>query len=314
MTLDTRAAAKPHAAALGPTAGFVGPLVIALMMAAPTNAQVAARDLAPTRVARATEPKTTLPAAAAPALAAPAAAAARHTAPAPAMALGEGIRVLALPAGETTLSSPTVGRLIHLEATIGQGFAAGAVLARFECDEPQARLAMAEADLSSAVEQHEAKVRLQGLDQASDVEVALAASAVAKGRGQIAMTRAQIAQCAVRAPWAGRIAKVHVRNHMAVAPSTPMLDLVRTGQLKLKLNVPSKWLPDMKVGRVFSVKIDETGADYEARVTAVNSRVDAVSQTIELEAQMARVYEGLLPGMSGTALFDAPAAQAKLTR
>jgi membrane fusion protein, multidrug efflux system len=217
------------------------------------------------------------------------------------------IRVLAMPAGETTLASPMAGRLVQLQGVIGQSFAAGAILAAFDCDEPRARQAMAQADLAGAIEQHEAKVRLQGLEQASDVEVAMAASAVAKGRGQVDMIKAQIGQCYVRAPWAGRVAKVHVRNHMALNSGTPMLDLVRAGQLKLKLNVPSRLLTTLHQGQAFSVRIDETGRQYEARVTAINSRIDAVSQTIEIEGQMAQVYPDLLPGMSGAARFAAPA-------
>jgi multidrug efflux pump subunit AcrA (membrane-fusion protein) len=52
-------------------------------------------------------------------------------------------------------------------------------------------------------------------------------------------------------------------------------------------------------GTALNVTIDETGKTYEARVVAVNSRVDTVSQTVEVEAAVARSYPDLLPGMSG---------------
>jgi hypothetical protein len=51
------------------------------------------------------------------------------------------------------------------------------VLIGLECDEPNARLRIAKAELASAVEQLDAKKRMQALQQAGDVEINLALSA-----------------------------------------------------------------------------------------------------------------------------------------
>ena len=211
------------------------------------------------------------------------------------------VRVLLIPDGETTLSSPVTAKIKMLSATIGAPIAAGQTLISFDCDEPVARLAMANAELAGAIESHEAKIRMQGLEQASDVEVALAASAVAKARGQVALQKAQAAQCTVVAPWSGRVSKVHVRNHMSVTPGQAMLDLVKNGPLRIKLNVPSRLIGKIRTGALMDVSIDETGLTYQARVQAFNSRVDPVSQTIEIEAAISKFHRELLPGMSGIA-------------
>ncbi len=227
---------------------------------------------------------------------------AAQTTPVPASEL---VRVLLTPGGETTLASPVTARIQRLNASLGARFASGQVLVSFDCTEPTARLDMAKAELDGAVEQHEAKIRMKGLEQASDVEVALAATAVAKFRAQTALSKAQVQQCSVVAPWAGRVAKLHVKNFMSVTPGQPMLDLVMSAPLKLKLNVPSNRLGQVKVGSQFNVTVDETGKIYKARVSAVNSRVDPVSQTIEIEAAFVGAYPELLAGMSGTADFAA---------
>jgi membrane fusion protein, multidrug efflux system len=213
------------------------------------------------------------------------------------------VRVLLIADGETTISSPVTARIKMLYVSIGLPFSTGQTLVSFDCEEPVARLGMAKAELSGAVETHEAKVRMQGLEQASDVEVALAASAAAKARAQVALQNAQVGQCSIKAPWAGRVAKVHVRTHMSVTPGLPMVDLVKSGPLRLKLNAPSRMISKVKVGTLFDVAIDETGKSYQARVLAVNSRVDPVSQTIEIESVITKNYEDLLPGMSGVALL-----------
>jgi membrane fusion protein, multidrug efflux system len=216
---------------------------------------------------------------------------------------GDTVRVLLIADRETTISSPVTARIKMLHVSIGLPFSTGQTLVSFDCEEPAARLGMAKAELAGAVETHEAKIRMQGLEQASDVEVALAASAAAKARAQVALQNAQVGQCSIKAPWAGRVAKVHVRTHMSVTPGLPMVDLVKSGPLRLKLNAPSRMLSKIKVGAQFDIAIDETGKSYQARVLAVNSRVDPVSQTIEIESTIAKNYEDLLPGMSGVALL-----------
>ena len=213
------------------------------------------------------------------------------------------MRVLVLPAGETVLASPVPGRIARLHVGLGVPFRQGDVLVSLDCDEPQARLGMAKADQAAATEQYEAKLRMQGLEQASDVEVALAASAVAKSKAQIDLYQFQISQCSIRAPWDGRTAKLHVRSFMSVSAGQPLLDLVRSGLLLMKLNVPSSWISSLKMGQTFDVTIDETGKTYQARVHRINGRVDPVSQTIELEATMTKSHPDLLPGMSGVAKF-----------
>lgn len=235
------------------------------------------------------------PAGAAKAVASPAKAAA------PAAAAS--VRVLVLPAGETVLASPVPGRIVQLNTGLGMAFKQGSVLIALDCEEPRARQAMANADLAAANDQYEAKLRMQGLEQASDVEVALAASAVAKAKAQTDLYQFQISQCTIRAPWSGQTAKLHVRSHMTVTAGQPLLELVRSGLLLLKLNVPSSWISTLKMGHPFDVTIDETGNTYPARVQRINSRVDPVSQTIELEATLLKSHPDLLPGMSGVAKF-----------
>lgn len=210
------------------------------------------------------------------------------------------VRVLLVADRETTLSSTIAAKITMLNASIGMAFKAGQTLVGFDCRDVLARLNMARAELAGAMETHEAKIRMQGLGQAGDVEVALAASAADKARAQVELQQAQVAQCTVTAPWPGRVAKVYVSSYMSVTPGQPLLDLVKSGPLRMKLNWPSRKLGQISIGTLLDVSIDETGKAYKARVVHINSRVDAVSQTVEVEAVMVRDHPELLPGMSGT--------------
>ena len=165
---------------------------------------------------------------------------------------------------------------------------------------------MAQAELASAKEQYDAKLRLQALNAAGEVEVQLAASAAERAKAQIAVNQTQTRLCRVDAPFAGRVVKIHVKQFQGTNVGQAMIDIVSGGPLKIRLNAPSRWLQWLKVGTAFDVIIDETGKTYPANVAAINGRVDAVSQSIELEAQVRGAFPELLAGMSGNARFSTP--------
>ncbi|MGE0312667.1 MAG: efflux RND transporter periplasmic adaptor subunit [Lautropia sp.] len=219
----------------------------------------------------------------------------------------ESPRVLLIPERETTIVSQMVGTVDRLGGDLGAAFRAGATLVRFNCTEQQARLNMARAEFNSADEQHRAKQRLQALGGAGEVEVSLARAAVAKAQAQIDLGVAQMSQCAIHAPFAGRISKLHVRQYQGVNVGQAVMDIVSNGPLEVKLNAPSRWLAWLKKGTRFEIAIDETGRRYPATISAINARVDPVSQSIEVEGRVSGSFPELLAGMSGNARFDPPA-------
>ena len=213
------------------------------------------------------------------------------------------IRVLLTPELETTLVAQMVGRISSLKAELGGKVQKGKAVIGFDCGEAAARLNMAQAEYNSARETLNAKERLRKLDAAGDMEVTLAAAGADKAKAAIAMSRAQLAQCTVVAPFTGRVVKVHVKPHQGVFVGARLLEMISDGPLKLRLNIPSRWLRQVSVGTPFEVDINETGRTYQAKVTLINARVDAVAQTIELEARMDKAEPELLAGMSGIARF-----------
>ena len=213
------------------------------------------------------------------------------------------IRVLISPESETTLVAPMTGQIATLGMTLGSAFKKGQTLVAFDCRENAAKLKIAAAELRAARENYDAKVRLQGLQAAGDTEVKLAAAAVDRSLGQVDLATAQSGQCGVAAPFAGRVAKIHVKQHQGVNVGAPLAEIISNGPLKLRLNAPSRWLKSLQVGTPFEVKVDETGRSYPAKVSAIGARVDVTAQTIEIEGRFASAFPELLAGMSGSAQF-----------
>lgn len=209
------------------------------------------------------------------------------------------VRFLVVAAQESILSASVAGRFAKVHANLGDTVRAGQLLAAFDCAEVQARRDAARAEAESARVQYEAKMKLQGLQSAAEVEVELAAANVNKAQSQIRIFDAQLGQCAFLAPFAGKVARVHVKVGQGVNPGAPVVELVGNGPLKARMNVPSQWLAWLKVGDRLDGTVDETAGACTLKVTRIAGRVDAVSQTVEIETELASTSGQVLPGMSG---------------
>ena len=87
---------------------------------------------------------------------------------------------------------------------------------------------------------------------------------------------------------------------------------VRCGEdeiFEIEFLAPSKWLAWLKPGYAFSVRIDETGRSYPAKILRVGAKVDPVSQSIKLFAAIDGKFPELVAGMSGHATLKPPAGQ-----
>ena len=225
------------------------------------------------------------------------------TAPAGAEA-GNKVRALVVPERETTIASQLSGKILTLNDQVGGAFSKGETLATFDCAELVARQRMADAELQSADVTLKAKKELFRLQSAGETELALAEAALAKARAQQELGVAQVANCTIAAPFDGTVVKVSARPFQSVNLGQPLLEIVSRDAPKARMNIPSSWLSWLKKGARFRFAADETGRSYEGVVTHISGKVDAVSQTIEVEGRFAADAAGLVAGMSGFASFQ----------
>ncbi|MGE0873402.1 MAG: efflux RND transporter periplasmic adaptor subunit [Burkholderiales bacterium] len=209
---------------------------------------------------------------------------------------------------ETTLSSQMAGKVRRIAVGLGDQFKSGARLIEFDCSEQQAQLESAQAEYRGARETHLARLRLQALGAAGELEVTLAASAADKARSQVALRESQLAYCGVNAPFPGKVVRLRVKTAESVPAGQALIDLVNPASLKLQMFVPAAWASWLRPNVPLKVRFND-GPDartVNARVSKINARIEGVSQQLEVEARFESGTGGLLPGMVGTALFEQP--------
>lgn len=211
------------------------------------------------------------------------------------------VRFLVVADQESPMSAASPGRVAKVYVQLGDAVAKGKTMVAFDCSDLNAKREAADAEYKAAQLRYEAKAKLQGLQSAAALEVELTAADVNRTKGQLNIINAELAQCRFVAPFDGRVARVHVKEGQGVGAGAPVVDLVGTGTPKARLNVPSNWISWLKPGAHLDATVDETGARYQLTVTRLSGRVDAVSQTIEIEADFNGDTSRVLPGMSGRA-------------
>ena len=216
------------------------------------------------------------------------------------------IRALLTPLVESTLSSQIAGRIEKINVRNGERFNLGDHLVEFDCTIQKAQLQKARSELLAIRKRHEANLKLQEYKSIGDLEVAISAAEVEKARAEYALVKAQVDMCIIDAPFNGRVIKRLAQPYESVNQGEPLIEILDDSELKVELYVPSRWLAWLKQDTEFTVRIDETGKTYPARMTALGARVDAVSQSIEITAVISGNHPELLAGMSGEARFQVP--------
>jgi RND family efflux transporter MFP subunit len=214
------------------------------------------------------------------------------------------VRALVVADMEATISSQIAGRLTSMPRQVGDTFATGDLLAAFDCQDRYAAEKAAQAELLGARETHLAKLKLQSLGAVSDLDVTLAAAAAEKARSQVMLAQVQQRQCAVHAPYPGKVVRMRAKAFESVQAGQPLLEIVNLASLRAQLLVPSSWLRWIRPGVPFTLRVEETGETYSGRVHRISGRVDGSSQTVEVVGRFDRVPANVLPGMIGTATFQ----------
>lgn len=216
---------------------------------------------------------------------------------------GTVVRALLVPATESVLSSKVSAQIIKIAVSEGKPFKKGTVLVKFECAENRAEAQKARAELDAASKTHQSNEKLLQHKAINRLQVEVSKANVNRARAQLNLMNARVKYCSILAPYDGRVAKLGAHQYDTVTVGQPIVEILDDSSLKMELYVPSHWLSHITKDQEFSVKIDETGKSYPASVKGLGSRVDPVSQTIALYAEITGTHPELLAGMSGVASF-----------
>jgi RND family efflux transporter MFP subunit len=204
---------------------------------------------------------------------------------------------------QVDVSSEISAKIAALPFRDGDAFRAGQTLVALDCSLYHAQLQKAQADADGARDLLATNRKLQALHSIGDLDVQQAQAKQKASAADVAYMQATVHKCTIAAPFDGRVSKRSAAPQQFAEPGKPLLTIVDTGHLELKMIVPSKWLVWLKPGHALNVQVDEVGRAYPAKVARIGARVDPVTQTVDVTAALNGNAPELLPGMSGWATF-----------
>ena len=126
-------------------------------------------------------------------------------------------------------------------------------------------------------------------------------------RAQVSLARKALADVEIKAPFDGYISARPVAAGEYVGTSATIATVLRITPVKLQLQVPQTYAPNVKIGQ--GVEASVAGFPdriFKGRITAVNPAVETNSRTFIAEASFANSDLALKPGMFATARIVLP--------
>ncbi|WP_240702139.1 efflux RND transporter periplasmic adaptor subunit [Trinickia terrae] len=213
------------------------------------------------------------------------------------------IRIQLVSRDEVEISSEIGAKIASLPFRDGDAFRAGQTLVSLDCSLFAAQLRKAQAEADAAAQLNHVDERLSQLHSIGEIDVDEARAKAKASAAEVAYMQATVRKCVIAAPFDGRVAKRTAAAQQFAEAGKPILTIVDTSHLELRMIVPSKWLAWLKPGHALTVHVDEVGKTYPASVARVGARVDPVTQTVDVTAALDGHAPELLPGMSGWASF-----------
>ncbi|MCA1910277.1 MAG: efflux RND transporter periplasmic adaptor subunit [Magnetospirillum sp.] len=216
------------------------------------------------------------------------------------------IRAQLSPRRQTVLAAELGAKVDRLSVREGDRFKSGQMLVQLDCQIQRAQMEEARAALAAAEKLASVNAQLRDLNAAGQIEVENARAEALKARAKANAGQAVLSKCAINAPFPGRVVEVKVNEQQFVQPGQPILDILDDSVLEVDFLAPSRWLAWLKPGRPLELAVDETGKTYPARVARLGARVDPLSQSIKVTAEIVGGFPELLAGMSGRVLIAPP--------
>jgi multidrug efflux pump subunit AcrA (membrane-fusion protein) len=95
------------------------------------------------------------------------------------------------------------------------------------------------------------------------------------------------------------VAEQRIREKQYVQPGTPLVDVLDDSGYELEFLAPSTWMSRLRVGMVVRIQIDEVRRNGWARIARISPRIDPVSQSIKVTANLEGPVADLNAGMRG---------------
>jgi membrane fusion protein (multidrug efflux system) len=194
------------------------------------------------------------------------------------------------------LQAETDGKVVAIRFREGSRVRKGELLVKLNDEDLAAARARAQyrKELAGLREKRFAQLLKQGVARQEEYDTAL--NEVNVQSAEIALTEAQIRKTEIRAPFDGVVGLRYVSEGSYVNAATRIATLQSLDRIKLDFSVPEKYAARLQSGTRVAFTVSGSERRYQARIYAIDPRIDAATRTVVIRAAADNPEGRLLPG------------------
>ncbi len=201
-----------------------------------------------------------------------------------------------IPDEEVNLSFEMSGKITNIFFKEGTHVVKGELLAKINDRPLQAQLQKLEAQIPLAQDRVFRQRTLLERDAVSQEAFETVNTELDKLMADIELVKANIAQTELRAPFDGIIGLRYVSEGAFTNPATTITKLTKISPIKVDFPIPERYAEDIVPGTNVVFRVDGILQDFNAKVYAVESKVDMSTRTLRARATYPNANEFLKPG------------------
>lgn len=187
---------------------------------------------------------------------------------------------------QSALSSRVNGVIVQLEDGVGTPFSEGEVLVKMDAEELRARVEAARARLREAEVDYKRIQSLYEQDAVPEAQWTGATSRLETSRAELKEAETLLGYLEIRAPFDGRISRVHASRGDLAVPGMPLLTVTTSGPHQFSVKLPESLKPQLDVAGTYEVWMEDGGDPVSAVVEELAQNAEPESRTYALKLKL----------------------------
>lgn len=198
------------------------------------------------------------------------------------------------------IASEVPGMIDEIYFHSGDAVKKGDVLVVLRSDVEKAALKNSLAKLELAKLNYEREKTLNHKKFSSQANLDLRHTEWLFSQANVESIEAQIRQKRITAPFDGKLGIRQVNLGQFISPGMPIVSLQALNPLYVLFSLPEQYLPALTVGQTIDVSLNlGEGKKVTGKIKAINTKVEAATRNILIEAQINNDQADIYPGMYG---------------
>lgn len=201
-----------------------------------------------------------------------------------------------LPDEEVDLAFETSGKVVAIYFSEGTRVKKGELLAKMNDKPLQAQLLKLKAQIKLSEEKEFRQRQLLDRDAISRESYDQVSTELQSLQADIMLLEARIAETELHAPFDGTVGLRMISEGAFATPQTKIVRLVKLSPLKIEFSIPERYAGEIIPGFPINFVVDGVAGNFQAKVYAVDPKVEFQTRTIVTRALYPNRNEELKPG------------------